>query len=181
MAWCASLLIMCHAFSGPLLADDHEEKSEHGSSERAGEKYHGNGGLGPVNSTTYASACGECHFAYQPGLLPSRSWRKIIETLPDHFGEAVEIDPDATTEIGKYLDSNAAETSSGELSEKILKNLGKRAPTRVTEISYIRKKHRKIAAEVLKRPSVGSLSNCIACHRSADKGVYDDDRVSIPK
>jgi mono/diheme cytochrome c family protein len=34
---------------------------------------------------------------------------------------------------------------------------------------------------VFVRPSVGSFSNCIACHTTAEKGVYDDDHVTIPQ
>ncbi|MBI4776077.1 MAG: hypothetical protein HY788_18195 [Deltaproteobacteria bacterium] len=50
-----------------------------------------------------------------------------------------------------------------------------------TETAYIREKHREISPAVFTRKAVGSLSNCVACHRSAEKGMYDDDDVVIPR
>jgi hypothetical protein len=52
---------------------------------------------------------------------------------------------------------------------------------RVTEVPYIRQKHRKISSGVLQQPSIGSLSNCAACHTKAMEGIFDDDYVVIPK
>lgn len=48
--------------------------------------------LNPVTNQTYKEACGACHMAYQPELLPSGSWTKVLSNLKDHFGETVEID-----------------------------------------------------------------------------------------
>jgi hypothetical protein len=59
--------------------------------------------------------------------------------------------------------------------------LGGSVPERITDIPCIRKEHHEITPEVLQRKSVGSLSNCIACHRRAAKGEYDDETVSIPE
>ncbi|MBU0973733.1 MAG: diheme cytochrome c, partial [Proteobacteria bacterium] len=39
----------------------------------------------------------------------------------------------------------------------------------------------EISPDVLNRESIGSLSNCIACHTTAEDGIYDDDNVKIPK
>jgi hypothetical protein len=50
--------------------------------------------LKPVTNQTYRETCGECHFAYQPELLPSASWLKILNQLDDHFGEEVDADRD---------------------------------------------------------------------------------------
>ncbi|MDZ7696298.1 MAG: hypothetical protein U5R49_04980 [Deltaproteobacteria bacterium] len=30
------------------------------------------------------------------------------------------------------------------------------------------------------RESIGSFSNCAACHTTAEKGTYDDDGIQIP-
>ena len=48
--------------------------------------------LKPVTNQTYNETCGGCHFAYQPELLPSASWLKILNQLDDHFGEEIETD-----------------------------------------------------------------------------------------
>jgi hypothetical protein len=178
---CALFLIAGHVFAVSLLANDHRDKHEHSGPGRSGDNNHDIADVGPVSNTTYANECGTCHFAYQPGLLPSESWRKIVGTLPDHFGEELEFNPDSTTEISNYLVTNAAETSSAKLSVKIMKSLGKLTPLRITEIYYVRGKHHEVSAQILERKSVGALSNCTTCHRSAEKGIYDDDSISIPE
>ena len=52
---------------------------------------------------------------------------------------------------------------------------------RITDIPYIRREHHELDPAVFKRVSIGSLANCIACHITAEKGIYDDDNVKIPK
>ena len=45
-----------------------------------------------TTNQAYRETCGECHFAYQPELLPSASWLKILDQLDDHFGDKLAID-----------------------------------------------------------------------------------------
>jgi len=52
---------------------------------------------------------------------------------------------------------------------------------RITDTPYIREKHHDLNPEVLERESIGSLSNCIACHTTAEEGIYEDDNVKIPR
>ena len=40
-----------------------------------------------VENPLYQEECGSCHMAYPPGLLPGRSWEKLMTGLADHFGE----------------------------------------------------------------------------------------------
>jgi len=61
-----------------------------------------------------------------------------------------------------------------------MKSLRSHVPLRITEVPYIKDKHHRISTEIIKRDSVGSLSNCLACHRRAEEGIYDDDYVAIP-
>ena len=137
--------------------------------------------LPPVAHPAYEETCGACHFAYQPGLLPSGSWKKILAGLREHFGEAVELAPSARDDILGYLTANAAENSPSKRSRKIMRSLGGRTPTRITDIPCIRHEHHEIRSNVFERKSIGSMSNCSACHRTADQGVYDDDHVVIPE
>lgn len=137
--------------------------------------------LKPVTNQTYKETCGECHFAYQPELLPSASWLKILSQLNDHFGEEIETDPVTIENISDYLTTNGAENSSAERSVKIMRSLGGHVPIRITDIPYIRKKHHELDPAIFKRKSIGSLSNCIACHTTAEKGIYEDDDVRIPE
>lgn len=137
--------------------------------------------LSPVTNQTYKEACGACHLAYQPGLLPSGSWAILLSNLKSHFGETVDIDAASKEAIAKYLTDNSADHSDAKQSRKIMRSLKGETPSRITEIQYIRRKHRDIPSEVFGRKSVGSFSNCLACHKAADEGVYDDDDTVIPK
>jgi hypothetical protein len=137
--------------------------------------------LKPVTNQIYRETCGECHFAYQPELLPSASWLKILNQLDDHFGEEIEVHPDTIKTISEYLKTNGAENSLSNLSKKIIRNLGKQVPMRITDIPYIRREHHEVDPALFKRKSIGSFANCAACHINAEKGIYDDDDVEIPE
>lgn len=167
--------------------DDDDEDHDRGKKKRRykkrsrnDSKHYGKRFLAPVNNPIFKEECGACHFAYQPELLPSGSWDKILAGLEDHFGEAVELDLDSKKVIAEYLKANAADHSSAKRAVKIMRSLGNRTPLRITQIPYIQRKHHEIQPEVFKRESVGSLSNCSACHTTAEKGIYDDDYAVIP-
>jgi Dihaem cytochrome c len=162
-----------------LLFADHEE-GRNRQRERHREGDHRSGDLKPVTNPAYKEQCGACHFSYQPELLPSRSWKKILAQLEDHFGQSFELDQEAQKAVLAYLESNAAERSNSKRAGKIVKSVGSSTPVRITEVPYIKDKHRKVSASVLSRPSIGALSNCTACHRRAEEGNYDDDFVVIP-
>lgn len=161
--------------------DDHKKKNRYQKRERRHSEHNGKRNLAIVNNPTYTENCGACHFAYQPGLLPSGSWDNILNSLVDHFGEEIDLDPESNKIILEYLKTNAANYSSAKLSGKIMKSLRNQTPSRITQISYIQRKHHEIQLNVFKRESIGSLSNCLACHTTAEKGIYDDDNVTIPR
>jgi hypothetical protein len=162
-----------------LLFADHEEGRKR-QRERHREGDHRSGELKPVTNPAYKEHCGACHFSYQPELLPSGSWKRILVQLEDHFGQSFELDQEAQKVVLGYLEANAAERSTSKRAAKITKSVGSSTPMRITEVPYIKDKHRKLSAPVLSRPSIRSLSNCIACHRRAEEGNYDDDFVVIP-
>jgi len=137
--------------------------------------------LTPLSNLNYKENCGACHFAYQPELLPYASWKRILETVDDHFGESFDLDPAIKNDISSYLEANASERSKAKVAVKIMKSLHDDVHVRITEIPYIKEKHHRISADIFKRDSIGSPSNCSACHRRAEEGIYDDDSVSIPK
>jgi len=103
-------------------------------------------------------------------------YRKVPNALV-----AVAPDPQSMTAIKDYLKTHAADHSSSKLSKKIMKSIGSGTPLRVTQVPYIQRKHHEIDPRLFERESIGSFSNCAACHTTAEKGVYDDDMVAIPK
>lgn len=137
--------------------------------------------LPKVTNEFYKTNCGTCHFAYQPGLLPAKSWQKIIDVPGAHPGGDLSLEKKTKAEIRKYLTQNSAESTRSKRSRKILASIGSDVPTRISEIPYIRHKHHEIKDNIFARKSIGSRGNCIACHRTAENGDFDDDNVTIPK
>ena len=191
------LLTACLLVTGTLyqaaLADrgGHEERSFNGRYDKSDDdrhkddhdswKSHSNSSLGPVDNPAYKKECGACHFCYQPGLLPSGSWDRILARLDDHFGEVIVLDPDSKKIIAEYLKANSAEQSTAKRAGKIMRSLGGLTPVRITDVPYIREKHHDISSSILKRQSIGSLANCSVCHITAEQGIYEDDNVVIPR
>lgn len=139
-------------------------------------------GVAPVNNAMYKSECGSCHFAYQPGLLPSQSWKKIMSGLADHFGDNAELDATTRNAIETYLVANSAEKSNFRRSKKIMRYLkNKPAPMRITELRYIKRRHHEIPKRLIAgNDKVGSLSQCNACHQQVDKGSFSERQIRIP-
>jgi hypothetical protein len=137
--------------------------------------------LPPVDNALYTEECASCHFLYLPGLLPAGSWTKVMDGAEDHFGEDLALEAETSVEILKYLKANSAETTGAKRSVKILKSLRGATPIRITEVRYIVKEHREIKSKVFKRESIVSFSNCAACHRTADKGIFEENDIKIPK
>lgn len=135
----------------------------------------------PALNQTYEQECGACHWAYFPGLLPARSWEKILAQPGDHFGEQLPTSPGDLGLVRDHLLANAADKSSNKRSGKIMKSIGSATPLRVSQIAYLRDKHRGIGEEILQRKSVGGLGNCLACHPGAKGGDFDEDRAAIPR
>jgi len=138
----------------------------------------------PVDNKQYKDECGSCHFAYQPGLLPAKSWEKLLspEALKNHFGVNAELDKDALSVIHDYAIANAADKSYHKRSRKIAQSTAQvETPLRITEVRYIKRKHIEIPERMIQgNKDVRSLSFCDACHTQAAKGVFDTDTVNIP-
>ncbi|HLP97362.1 MAG TPA: diheme cytochrome c [Sideroxyarcus sp.] len=138
----------------------------------------------PVTDKTYEEECGSCHFAYPPGLLPSKSWDKLLneKALADHFGDNAELDKDTLKTVYDYAMENAADKSFYKRSRKIaLATEDGEAPLRITEVRYIKRKHHDIPEKMIKgNKDVKSLSYCNACHTKAKEGIFDEDTVDIP-
>ncbi len=121
----------------------------------------------PANAT-YEAECGACHLAYPAGFLPAASWSAIMATLPDHFGEDASLPPEQTTEIADYLQANAGRGPQGLDSAN--------PPLRISELPWFVGEHgSKLVARAKADPKIGTMSDCIACHRGAAQGIFEDD------
>ena len=117
--------------------------------------------VAPIKHGPTAKECGECHMAFQPGLLPPASWTSLMGGLADHFGQDGSL-PDALAfEIQDYLAANAGR--------------GDGTMLRITGQRWWVGEHRKISQAEWSKPQVGAKSNCPACHGRAEQGDYEDD------
>lgn len=139
-------------------------------------------GVAPVTNKLYEAECSACHFPFQPGLLPARSWEKLLNNLGDHFGEDASVPKNDLKELIQYATANAADTSSHKRSVKINKSIGKNeTPLRITETGYIKQKHHELRAKhVTDNPQVKTLARCEACHTRIKEGSFSEDEVKIP-
>jgi Dihaem cytochrome c len=138
--------------------------------------------VAPATDAKYPEECGACHFAYPPGLLPARSWERLMAGLEDHFGDNAGLPPDDRTTLTAYLAQHAADRAGARRAGAIVRSLGAAdAPIRISEVPYIQREHREIPARLVKdNPDVGSLARCDACHTRAAEGYYNDHGVRIP-
>lgn len=144
--------------------------------------FEGKKGVAPATDSLYLKECGSCHFAYQPGLLPSRSWVKVMENLSDHFGTDASVEGADNSKILKYLKDNSAEKFTDyKRSKKINDSVAAaETPIAITKTRYFIQKHRELSAKHIEQKEVKSLANCMACHTKADKGSYNEREINIP-
>lgn len=135
-----------------------------------------------VSNAKWKAECSSCHMAYHPGLLPERSWKKMMAGLDKHFGENAALDPPTRAEIEQFLISNSADRVDNRRSQRITQSIAaNEAPLRISETAYFKGKHDEISAATFKRKSIGSASNCIACHKGAEQGNFSESLVRIPR
>jgi len=139
-------------------------------------------GVAPSSNKMHINECGSCHFAYQAGLLPERSWVKIMGDLENHFDTDASLDTEDIKKILDYLVSNSAEKSTQyKRSRKINNSISKNStPVFISRTPYLQKKHREIPKRYITQKEVSSISNCKACHTKADKGSFSEREIFIP-
>jgi hypothetical protein len=130
--------------------------------------------VGPNTSPLYEKECGGCHFAYQPGWLPQRSWHRLMETLDRHFGENAQLPPELRTQLGAYLDAHAADRATNARSREIMRAIAPGdTPTSITKVLYVGGIHGGFLDPAFKgEPQVKTLTQCPACHHKAHRGWF---------
>lgn len=131
--------------------------------------------LAPVGDPQTLKACGECHLAFPPALLPARSWVALLNGQADHFGEDLALSPDDAAHIKAYLAGHAGDTPSGSGARKFMRQVAPGGtPTRITENPAFLREH-NFPDGVWRDPKVLTKSNCLACHAGAAQGLFEDD------
>jgi hypothetical protein len=130
--------------------------------------------VGPNSNPVYEKECGGCHFAYQPGWLPQRSWRALMGGLDRHFGENAQLSPAARAEVGAYLEARAADRATNARSREIMQAIPPNdAPISITQVLYVGGIHGGFLDPSFKgEPQVKTLAQCPACHQKAHRGWF---------
>lgn len=124
--------------------------------------------------SVYKQECSACHVAYPVGMLPAASWKRLMGGLNKHYGTDASLDEKSLVEISGWLDRHAG----------AYKRVSEMPPDdRITKSAWFIRKHneREVSPAVWKRASVGSASNCIACHTNAAQGSFSEREIKIPK
>ena len=140
------------------------------------------GAFPPVANEAVRSECSDCHIAYQPQMLPQRSWRRLMGGLADHFGEELSLDEETTQQVLRYLLDNAADRSETKGARKFLEGLRSGDdPIRITDTPRWKDKHDELPENAWSDPRIAFKGECEVCHTDAKHGNYDDDDgVRVP-
>ncbi|WP_419766372.1 MAG: diheme cytochrome c [Arcobacter sp.] len=142
----------------------------------------GKAGVKPVDTQLYKTECGACHFAYQAGLLPSNSWNKMMNNLENHFNTDATLAKEDFEAIKDYLNKNSAEKAMQyKRSNRIVSSIRNNdIPESISKTPYMIRKHDELRPSMIKQDDVKGLFNCVACHTTANKGIYSERDIRIP-
>ncbi len=107
--------------------------------------------IGPQlpDNPLWREACGECHLAYHPTLLPARSWQRMLIEQHEHFDEDLDLDEETLADIRTFLIHYAAESYLTEAAWKTYQSTPmEQTPLRVTETPYWQEQHRNISKKI---------------------------------
>ena len=130
--------------------------------------------VGPNSNPAYEKQCGGCHFPHQPGWLPERSWRSLMDSMGSHFGESIALAPAARDDILGYLVANAADKQFSLRSVQVVASIkAGDTPKAVSQVPYVAGIHGGFLDPAYRaQPQLKTLANCSACHTRAADGVF---------
>lgn len=130
----------------------------------------------------YLAECGGCHTAYAPGMLPPRSWRRLLDGLEDHFGEDATLEEPKRLALIKELETLAGAGGKSEVRLQRLRAAipASDVPLRLSTNPYLVALHDELLEAVWQRKGVGSRANCGGCHPHANTGHYTEREVKVP-
>ncbi len=151
------LALMLALASAPVRADDDDDGDERRPTRR------------PMPSL-YVEECGSCHVPYPARGLPASSWRALMAGLDRHFGNDASLTLAQTDTIRNWLVAGAGSQPADPA-----------APLRLTRAPWFVREHREVPAPLWRSPAVKSAANCAACHRGAERGVFSEHDVRLPR
>lgn len=151
------LALLCAVASAPVRADDDEDDE----------------GRRPMRMpmpAVYVEECGSCHVPYPARGLPASSWRALMAGLDRHFGNDASLAPAQADVIRGWLIAGAG-----------TQPVDRAAPLRLTRAPWFVREHREVPAPLWRSTAVKSAANCAACHRGAERGVFSEHDVRLPR
>lgn len=128
-------------------------------------------------SSPWAKECSDCHVAYTPGLLPTRSWERMLDEQDRHFGEDLSLSPAILARLRAAV--RPPETYAEWRSARSV--APGQSPQRITELRWWRHVHEGIEPARFKPPYSAGPHECNACHRDAASGIFHPRMVQNPK
>ncbi len=123
-----------------------------------------------IDHVATVKECGACHMVFAPQMLPQRSWRAILSSLDNHFGENAVLGESVRADIAAYLVANAADGAVGKTYSWLLRGVAlDTAPIRITAMPWWLRAHGEANVANLKNTPIRFAGNCIGCHVGADK------------
>jgi hypothetical protein len=112
--------------------------------------------------------------------LPRESWRRLMGSLDDHFGENAALPDQTARSVADYLDRNAAEVFDTKAAT-LFRKVSAEEPLRITAIPAWRAIHASVADAAFAAGTVGGRGACAACHLDAAAGRFYPSSIVIPK
>ncbi len=131
-----------------------------------------------INRAAWKAECSACHMAYPAALMPRRSWQRIMRTLARHFGTNADLDAPTRRAITTYLMHHAADAKRARGGARDAGNASITpaiAPARITEFTWFKVDHGTQGGDDNRYRSPKAMSDCVACHRGALRGVFSRD------
>ena len=156
------LAIAAFVMSGPMSAAQADDKQDSAVFGKFGQN-HGNFAVNAQANANWKAECGSCHIAFEPGLLPTESWRKIMGGLDKHFGA----DATVTAQVNEEITAFLADNSNNRWAEPT-------APLRITETDWFKRRHsaRRAFLSASQDPAVKNPANCEVCHSQMEHSHF---------
>ena len=138
---------------------------------------HAEGGaiVPPIEHAATLKECGACHLAFSPQMLPARSWKKLMGDLANHFGENASLPESTRKEIAAYLGANAGDAALSKNGRYFLRGIdAAETPLRITQTPFWQGVHEEVPNVYFTNAQVKTPANCVACHRTAAKGIFGE-------
>jgi cytochrome c553 len=109
-----------------------------------------------VATNAYVQSCGTCHIALPAEVLPSESWRRLIQD-PNHYGQQIELPPETVVQLmWSYLKDHARPLLERES-----------IPYRLADSRYFKALHPQVSF-----PQPVRVTSCIDCHAKVELGDF---------